>query len=96
MADETTAGVSGCSTDSSVHFIQQIEKIFNIQLLNRQILAFWHKDKVQTLPLSQLNYAIEHGFIDADTLYFNNLADTKEKLIRDWLVPVKEIGRAHV
>ena len=90
MADETVAGVSGCSTDSSVHFIQQVEKTFNIQLLNRQIMAFWHKDKVQTIPLSQVTYALEHGLILPDTLYFNNLADTKQKLIEEWLVPVKE------
>ncbi|MFN9711318.1 MAG: hypothetical protein ACK55K_07935 [Bacteroidota bacterium] len=90
MADETAAGVSGCSTDSSVHFIQEVEKTFGIQLLNRQLMAFWHKDKVQSIPLSQVAYAIEHGLIDSDTLYFNNLADTKHKLIHEWLVPVKD------
>lgn len=36
MADETYTQVGGCSTDFSVHFIQQIEKQFNIQLFNRQ------------------------------------------------------------
>ena len=90
MADETASGVSGCSTDSSVRFIQQMEKAFGIQLLDRQLLAFWHKSKVQTLPLSQIPYALEHQFINADTLYFNNLADTKIKLLNEWLLPLKD------
>jgi hypothetical protein len=89
MADESVAGVSGCSTDSSVHFIQMVEKSFNIQLLNRQLMAFWHKEKVQTIPLTQVAYALENGLIDADTLYFNNLADSKDALIHQWLLPVK-------
>ena len=90
IADETASGVSGCSTDSSVRFIQQLEKTFNIQLLDRQLLAFWHNNKVQTLPLSQVPYALEHQFITPDTLYFNNLADTKIKLLREWMIPLKD------
>jgi hypothetical protein len=90
MADETASGVSGCSTDSSVRFIQQMEKAFGIQLLDRQLLAFWHKNKVQTLPLSQIPYALENQFIHPDTLYFNNLADTKLKLLNEWLLPLKD------
>ena len=90
IADETASGVSGCSTDSSVRFIQQMEKTFSIQLLDRQLLAFWHKNKVQTLPLSQIPYALEQQFINPDTLYFNNLADTKLKLLNEWLLPLKD------
>lgn len=90
MADESNAGVSGCSTDSSVHVIKAIEKQFNISLFERQTLAFIIKEKVQLLPLPQLNYAIENKFVDADTLYFNNTVTTKKELLQNWLIPVKE------
>src|SRR6202789_1046348 len=73
MADESATGVSGCSTDSSVRLIKEIEQKFNVQLFERQTLAFIVKDKIQLLPLSQLSYAVENNFIDGDTLYFNNL-----------------------
>ena len=66
MADESIAGVSGCSTDSSVHVIKEIEKQFKVTLFDRQTLAFIIKDKVQLLPLSQLSYAAENKFIDAN------------------------------
>ena len=90
MADESATGVSGCSTDSSVHLIKDIEKKFNVDLFNRQNLAFIIKDKVQLLPLSQLNYAAENNFINGDTLYFNNTVLTKKELVEKWIVPVKE------
>lgn len=90
MADESIAGVSGCSTDSSVHVIKEIEKQFKITLFERQTLAFIIKDKVQLLPLSQLNYAIENKFIDADTIYFNNTVATKKDLLENWLITVKD------
>ena len=89
MADETAATVGGCSTDSSVHAIQAIEKKCNVDLFNRQSLAFIRHDKLQLLPLSQLNYAFENKFIDEDTLYFNNLIATKKMLLNEWLVPIK-------
>ena len=90
MADETATGVSGCSTDSSVRVIKEIEKQFNVQLFDRQTLAFVVKDKIQLLPLSQLQYGIDNGFISGDTLYFNNLAATKEELLHRWLVPAAQ------
>ena len=90
MADERATGVSGCSTDSSVRLIKQIEQLFNVNMFDRQMLTFQVKDKVQMLPLSQLQYAINNSFISPDTLYFNNLVQTKEELENNWLVPVKE------
>ena len=89
MADETRAGVSGCSTDSSVRFVKELEKKFNIDFFNRSSLAFIIKDKIQLLPLNQLSYAYENNFISGDTLYFNNTVLNKEQLENNWIIPVK-------
>lgn len=90
MADETASGVSGCSTDSSVRLIKDIEQKFGVNMFDRATLAFVVKDKVQLLPLSQLQYAFDNQFITADTLYFNNLVQTKKELEEEWLQPVKK------
>ncbi len=90
MADETATGVSGCSTDSSVRLIKSIEQDHNVNLFDRQTLAFVVKERIQLLPMEQLNYAIENNFINADTLYFNNTVQTKEELLNRWIIPVKE------
>jgi hypothetical protein len=90
IADETATGVSGCSTDSSVRLIKEIEKKYAVNMFDRTTLAFVVKEKVQLLPLSQLQYAVENGFINSDTLYFNNLVETKEELETTWIVPVQQ------
>ena len=89
MADETASGVSGCSTDSSVRLVKEIEKKFNTPLFDRLNLAFFIKDKVQLVPMAQLPYALDSGLITPDTLYFNNTVLTKEELMTKWLVPLK-------
>lgn len=88
MADETATTVGGCSTDSSVHVIKAIEQMTGVQMFNRTLLAFYIKDKVQTVPQAQLNYAIENGLLSMDTLYFNNLVNTKAMLESEWLQPI--------
>ncbi len=90
MADETATGVSGCSTDSSVRLVKDIEQKFNVNMFDRMTLAFAVKDKIQLLPLAQLQYAADNGFIDSDTLYFNNLVETKKQLEDKWIIPLKE------
>ena len=90
MADERATGISGCSTDSSVRLIKDIEQRFGVSMFDRTTLAFVVKDKVQLLPLSQLQYAFDNRFIDSHTLYFNNLVQTKAELENNWLVPLKD------
>jgi len=90
MADEKATGVSGCSTDSSVRLIKEIEQRFEVNMFDRKAMAFVIKDKVELVPLSQLQYAIDNGLIAADTLFFNNLVQTKEELENIWIVPVKQ------
>jgi len=90
MADETATGVSGCSTDSSVRLIKNIEQSFGVNMFDRLNLAFVINDKVQLLPMTQLQYAYDNQFINADTLYFNNLVQTKEELEENWQIPIRQ------
>jgi hypothetical protein len=90
IADETAAGVSGCSTDSSVRLIKQVEQQFGVSLFDMQLLAFLIGDKLQVLPLPQIKYAGKQQFLNGDTLYFNNTVQTKRELENNWIIPVKD------
>ena len=90
MADESQCNVGGCSTDSSVRIVKQIEQEFKVDMFNRQNLAFILKDKVQILPMTQMKYALENKFIDIETLFFNNLVATKKELETNWIIPIKD------
>ncbi len=88
MADEKSAGVSGCSTDGMTRVMKSIEKQYLVELFDRLTLTFLVQEKVQMLPISQVPYGLEKGYIETDTPLFNNLAPTKQDLLSNWLVPL--------
>lgn len=87
MADETYTGVSGCSTDSSVRMVKEIEQRYQVQLFDRLLLAFIVNDKVELLPMAQLPYAVAHGKLNRNTLFFNNMVQTRAELENRWIIP---------
>ena len=89
MADETHEQVSGCSTDSSVRVIKSLERQYDVNFFDRMMLTFLRNSKAEMLPFNQVQYALDKGFIDMDTLLFNNVVTTKHELLEQWLVPVK-------
>lgn len=90
MADEKQSGVSGCSTDSSVRFIKELGQQLKVDFFDRMTLAFFVKEKIQLLPMNQLQYAIDNCFINENSFYFNNLVQTKEEFENKWIIPVKD------
>jgi hypothetical protein len=90
MADESATGVSGCSTDSSVRVVKEIEKATGVSMFDRLSLAFFIKGKVQLVPMAQLPYALENGFVTGESLYFNNTVLTKAELEHKWLIPLRD------
>lgn len=90
MADETEVMVGGCSTDSSVRVVKSIERQYNVNLFDRMTLTFLVKDKAEMLPYEQVQYAIDKGYINNDTIFFNNVAGTKKELIENWMVPLSK------
>jgi len=89
MADETASGVSGCSTDSSVHLIKQIEQQTDVRLFDRLNLAFYIDGQVRLIPMARLPEALNDGEIAPDTLYFNNTIQSKEEFESNWLIRLK-------
>ncbi len=90
IADESETHVSGCSTDSSVRIIKSIERQYEVNLFDRLLLGFIVKGDFQLLPLQQVAYALEKGYISKDTLYLNNTVLTKGEMETKWLIPLKD------
>jgi len=89
LVDESYTGISGCSTDSSVKIIKEIEKKHNIELLNRQWLGFIIKDKVELINQAELSASLESNLLNSETPYFNNTVHTKQQLLEHWIIPIK-------
>ncbi|NCX96623.1 MAG: hypothetical protein EBX41_09520, partial [Chitinophagia bacterium] len=88
IADETDTMVSGCSTDSSVRIVKSIERQYDVNFFDRMMITLLVNGKAEMLPFNQIQYAIDKGFINKDTLLFNNVVNTKKELLNNWLVPL--------
>lgn len=90
IADETDVTVSGCSTDSSVRIIKSLERQYSVNFFDRLMLTFLVKGNAEMLPLNQVQYALDKGYINGDTPLFNNTLTSKKELMENWLVPLKD------
>ncbi len=90
MADETGDTVGGCSIDGMTRVIKSLERQYDVNFFDRMMITFLVKNKAEMLPFNQVQYAIDKGFIDKDTLLFNNVVNTKNELLDNWLVPLSK------
>ncbi|NNC95847.1 MAG: ABC transporter ATPase [Chitinophagales bacterium] len=90
FADETRAGVSGCSIDSSVQFIQSIGREYDINFFNRLQVAFKDGDEIRSVPQSEFTELCSNGVIHNSTIVFNNLISSKREFESRWEGPISE------
>ena len=86
--DEKQAMASGCSIDSSVHFVQSLGNAFGIDFFSRTKIAFLKNDKIFTEDLNNIKINQISNKISAETLTFNNLLQKKSDLNSNWIIPV--------
>ena len=79
------SGVSGCSIDSSVKVIREIEANFSLGLLDRGVTSYLANEEVKAVPFTAIKKAIETGDIQRDTLIFNNAVSNLAEFESSWL-----------
>ncbi len=90
FADETQVKASGCSIDSSVRFIKDIQNAYQLDLFDRLNIAFVASNRIDTLRMTDFQNALANGNLDENTMVFNNLVETKGEFMSSWKVPIKE------
>ena len=77
--DSNFQSPSGCSIDSSVRFIQQLEKVYDIILLDKMNVTFKQGEFLAYKTLIDFKKMIKQGSVNKNTIVFNNLVnDVKE------------------
>ena len=84
--DETFNPVTGCSIDSSVALIHELEKAMNVSFFDRTQVAFLIDGEVYLGPMNQLKSLIGAGKIAEDTITFNNLVKNVGELNDSWKI----------
>ncbi len=88
VADESAFTVSGCSIDSSVGFIRQLEQQHNLSLFDRLNVAYRENGSIKALDQKAFQQVIDEGDVGSDTMVFNNLVSTLKDFKDKWEVPL--------
>jgi hypothetical protein len=88
--DESFNTVSGCSIDSSVRFVQQLEKELRLDLMNKMNITFKDNETINLVKLSDFQQFAKDKKISLETIVFNNMVNTKEDFENNWEIPAKQ------
>lgn len=88
--DQTNVSASGCSIDASVHYIQSLEKKYQVELLDRMNVSFKQGEFIAYKPLKDFKKLAKAKSVSANTIVFNNLVATKQEYLENWEVPASE------
>ena len=92
--DQTQTAASGCSIDASVHFIQHLEKKYDVELLDKMNVSYKQGEFVAYKPLSDFKKMAKQNAVSKNTIVFNNLVANKQEYEDHWEVPASESWHA--
>jgi len=92
--DQTTQGATGCSIDASVRFIQELEKKYNVLLLDKMNVSYKQGGFVAYKSLLDFKAMAKKKAISKNTIVFNNLVTNKMEYLEHWEVPASESWHA--
>jgi hypothetical protein len=92
--DQSVAGASGCSIDSSVHFIQEVEKEFQIDLMDKMNVTYKNGAFVAHKDLIDFRKMAKAKSVSDKTIVFNNLVQSVGEYRENWEVPASESWHA--
>lgn len=81
---------TGCSIDSSVQFIQDLEKKYDIDLLDKMNVTFRLGEHIAHKPLIDFKKMVKDKAVSPNTIVFNNLVNTVGEWHEYWEVPAIE------
>lgn len=89
--DEKAAGASGCSIDSSVRALRQLQDELGVDLFNRTLVYYKaEEDYIDSAEMSDFKAMLAKGELSSDTVVFNNMIQQIDQLETEWEVPVSK------
>jgi hypothetical protein len=89
--DESQLGASGCSIDSSVRILREIEDELDIDLVNQGKISFIVSEgNLEVSPVLGIKSKVKEGILDAETIVLNPVVNNKADLENNWKIKAKE------
>ena len=88
--DTDMQSATGCSIDDSVRFIQDLEKKYDVDLLDKMNVTFRNGEHIAHKPLAEFKKMAKEKAVSGNTIVFNNLVNTLGEWNEFWEVPAIE------
>jgi hypothetical protein len=85
--DERDELPSGCSIDTSTHWLKEIGQRMSIDFFDRSLAYVDDHDEVQTIPVPKIKQAVTDEVIQPQTTIFDNQVSTKAQWMTRWKIP---------
>lgn len=81
---------TGCSIDASVYFIQQLEKEYKVDLMDKMNVSYKQGEYVAYKSLADFRKMAKDKAVSKSTIVFNNLVNNIAEFNEHWEVPASE------
>lgn len=88
--NQEVQAATGCSIDSLVQLIQNLEQKYNVDLLDKMNVTFKVGEHVAFKPLIEFKKLAKEKAVSENTIVFNNLVNTLGEWQDFWEVPASE------
>jgi len=88
--DQQINAATGCSIDASVKFIQELEAIYKVDLMDKMNVSYKQGDYVAYKSLIDFKKMVKDKAVSKNTIVFNNLVNSKAEYLEFWEVPASE------
>lgn len=89
-ADESFTNVSGCSIDSQIGFLKEIQSRLGINLFHRGDIFYFQNDELKSMDLVDFRKSVSNGDLSIETFIFDTTIQHKWQLEDKFLIPVKD------
>ena len=88
--NQETQAATGCSIDASVNFIQQLEKDYKVDLMDKMNVSYKQGEFVAYKSLVDFKKMAQQKAVSKNTIVFNNLVINITEFNENWEVPASE------
>jgi len=88
--DQNLNAATGCSIDASVHFIQELENAYDVDLMDKMNVSYKQGEFIAYKPLADFRKMAKDKAVSKKTIVFNNLVTNIAELNENWEVPASE------
>jgi len=88
--NESVKPATGCSIDYCIHFIQDIEKKYNIDLLDKMNVTFKQGKYIIYKPINDFKELVRKKSVSKNTIVFNNLVVDISDYMENWEISAEK------